>query len=375
VEAAVSACLARLEACRLGEAVPAFEELTSFSPESLDAALRQFSLSRRADAIPLLTILAERAPRKELRKAARRALYRLAQSGVEAPATPPRAMVERQPDRPVRAWISGIDGRGSRTLWIVFEVRYGQLSLCSVVVNDQAGIVEVTGGPISKKRLDSELKTLREKQGLPWVEAPAELAVGLVLEAIPLGPAPAEFAHWRQRFSGASSPGPSGRHWEIASLTEAARHDLTLVDHSAELLDLPELTGWFLDPGSVQSDAMTLLEARESRLVVSDQIKAEREAGITDRVIDREFSPEARARWARRLLEMAWIFHSTERPREAKIAYATALALEGSEKPPRQLPFVQALVRRGLEAATRVALGQLSAQEVSRVPQRRPAGR
>lgn len=370
MEAVVSACLARLEAL-LGEAVPAFEELAAFSPESLDTALRQFAQSRRADALPLLTSLAERAPRKELRKAARRALYRLAQSGVEAPPGAPRPTVGRQPERPVRAWLSGIDGSGSRAVWIVFEGSYRQLSLCSVVVNDQAGIVKAGGGGISKKWLEIELKAIRDTQKLPWMEAPAEVAVGLVEEALSLGPAPAEFARWRQFFSGVSDhPRPRAGHWETEPLAEEARQDQTLLDHSAELLDLPDLAGWFVDPGAVQSDAVNLLEARGSPIVVSDQIKAEREAGITDRVIDREFSPEARTRWARRLLEMAWIFHATERPREAKIAYATALALHDLEKPPRHLPFVKTLAQRGLELATRVALGQLSAQEVSRAPQR-----
>ena len=211
---------------------------------------------------------------------------------------------------------------------------------------------------------------MRERQEFPWVEAPVDLAVRLVAEALSLGPAPAEFARWRRYFSALPDhPEPGPYHQEMERLGEEARQDPTLMDHSAELLDLPELAGWFLDPDSVQSDAVNLLEARESRIVVSDQIKAEREAGITDRVIDREFGPDARARWARRLLEMAWIFNATEQLREAKIAYATALTLRDPEKSPRLLPFARTLVQRGLELATRVALGQMSAKEVTRNPQ------
>lgn len=370
MEAEVLACLARLEAS-LGEAAPAFDELSLFSPESLDAALRQLAQSRRRDALPLLTALAERAPRKEVRKAARRALYRLVQSGVELPPSAPRAMVERQPDRPVRAWVSGIDGSGSRALWILFEGRYGQISLCSVVLNDRAGIVDAAGGGISKRRLEAELQAMRERQAFPWVEAPVDLAARLVAEALSLGPAPPEFARWRRYFPAVSDhPELGAHHQEMERLEEEARRDPTLGDHSAELLDLPELAGWFLDPDSVQSDAVSLLEARESRIVVSDQIKAERETGIADRVIDREFGPDTRARWARRLVEMAWIFHATERPREAKIAYATALTLQDQEKSPRHLPFVGTLVQRGLELAAQVALGQLSAKDVTRNPER-----
>lgn len=369
MEAAVSACLARLEAS-LGEAAPAFAELAAFPPASLDTALRRFGQSHGADALPLLRTLADQAPHKELRKAARRTLYRLAQSGIEAPLAAPRSVVRREPHRPVRAWVSGIDGSGSRALWIVFEGGLGQLSLCSLVLSDQAGIVEVAGGAISKKRLDTELQAIRERQKLPWVEAPPELAVGLVAEARGLGPAPAGFARWRELFAEARAPGSGSVYPEIEPLIAEAGQDPTLVDHCAELLDLPELVGWFLDPTAVQSDAVSLLEARGSRIVVSDQIKAEREAAITECVIDREFTPEACGRWAHRLLEMAWIFHATGRPREAKIACATALALQDPEKPPRRLSFANTLAQRGLELAGRVALGQLSAQEVSRAPRR-----
>jgi hypothetical protein len=364
VEGAVSACLARLEAS-LDEATPAFDELAGFSSENLDSALRQLARSHGAAALPLLRAMAQQAPQRELRRVARRALYRLAQAGVEVPAAAPRPMVARQSDRPVRAWVSGIDGSGSRAIWIVFESGPGQLSLCSLIVNDQTGIVEVGGGAISKRRLEAELGALRETQKLPWVEIPADAAVGLVAEALRLGPAPAEFARWRSRFS---APDPSAADSRQLEIEEEARHDPTLLDHSAEILDLPELAGWFLDPAAVQSDAVSLLEARGSRIVVSDQIKAEREAAITDQVIDRELGSEASARWARRLLEMAWIFRATGRSRESKIASATAFAFQDLEKPPRLLPFARKLAQRGLELATRVALGQVSAQEVSRAP-------
>jgi hypothetical protein len=58
------------------------------------------------------------------------------------------------------------------------------------------------------------------------------------------------------------------------------------------LLDLPDLAGWLLDPEELQSDAVALLQTRESRLMVSDQIKAEREAALVDAVVERELAPQ-----------------------------------------------------------------------------------
>jgi hypothetical protein len=87
-----------------------------------------------------------------------------------------------------------------------------------------------------------------------------------------------------------------------------------------------------VDPGSIHEDALALLQARESRLVVSDQIKAEREAAIVDTVIDKQFPPEARRRWARRLSEMAFIFRATDREEPAQLAECVAAALADPDR-------------------------------------------
>jgi hypothetical protein len=128
------------------------------------------------------------------------------------------------------------------------------------------------------------------------------------------------------------------------------------------------MAGWFLDPETVQSDALEVQEARESRLVVSDQIKAERQEAILTRVVEREFTPEARRRWARRLADMAWIFGATDRPDQLALASAAAAAFAEPEVDPLRLPLARALAQRALEVASEVAAGRLRAADVSRKP-------
>ena len=207
---------------------------------------------------------------------------------------PARPVVEREPERATRAWISGIDGSGSRAVWIVFEGGFGGAALCSVIVNDVAGILEVAGGDVTKKRLERELAGLRASQKLPWVETDPARAVALVREALALHAAlgtspPTAFGRWQRSFDEAASGGPPAN-----PPAAPGEPDPEALDRSVELLDLPDLAGWFLDPEELQSDAVALLQTRESRLVVSDQIKAEREAAIIDAVVERELTPEAR---------------------------------------------------------------------------------
>jgi hypothetical protein len=344
----------------------ALAAMAALGPEDLDTALRAFAAEHGAAALPVLTTLAEQADRG-VRRAAKRALYRLSQRGVVAPPPPPpRPVVEREPERATRAWISAVDGTGSRAAWILFQGGFGGASLCSVIINDTAGILEAAGGEITKKRFERELAALRASQTLPWVEIDPARAVRLVGESLALHPGlgttpPPAFARWQGIFA-AAVPDDA----EAGAISAEA--DPGAVERSVALLDLPEFAGWFLDPGALQSDSVALLQTRESRLVVSEQTKAEREAAIVDGVVARELTPEARRRWARRLDEMAMILLATDHAEPAAWARAAAAALRDESREVGRHPFAVALARRGLEMATEVTLGRKKLTDVSRIP-------
>jgi hypothetical protein len=330
--------------------------------EALDAALRGFADAGGEATLPVIVALSDARP-GGVRRAAKRALYRLSQRGI-APArkAAPRPVVERRDERPLRAWISAIDGSGSRAMWLLFEGAFGGLELCSLIVNDVAGILEVAGGGITKKRLAAELAALRAAQKLPWVETEPARARGLVAEALALHQSlgtspPSGFARWRRHFEGLP-PAPA---------VVASDPDPALVARGAELLDAPEMAGWFLEPTEVQAEALELLQADESRLVVSDQVKGEREAALVARVVERELDDGARQRWARRLLEAALVFEATDRAELAAISRAVGGALDRPGDIVNQ-PFARALARRALEVAGEVATGRLSAATATRKP-------
>jgi hypothetical protein len=337
--------------------------LAAADADAVDDTLRAFAEAHGAAALPVLESLTSERTDRTLRRAARLAVYRLAQRGVHGPARPaPRPGVERRAERAVRAWLSGVDGSGSRAVWLLFEGAWGGQALCSLIVNDEAGVMDAAGGEISKKRLETELAALRASQKLPWVEVEPARALRIVGDAVALHRTrgttpPAAFARWERLFA------PT----EPASVSALAA-DPALVERAASLLELPELAGWFLDPEAVQGDALDLLQARESKLVVSDQIKAEREEAIVSRVVDRELGADARRRWARRLVDMAFIFRATDRPEPAALAEAAAAALADDAREARHQPFARALAQRGVDVAAEVALGRLSAADVSRKP-------
>ena len=338
--------------------------LKGLSEDVLDEKLRAFANEHGAGALPALSGLAERAADRAVRRAAKRALYRLSQRGVApAPAPPAAPVVRRGTPHAARAWLSGIDGSGSRAAWILCEGAYGGGALCSLILNDVVGITEVAGGDITKRRLEAELASLRAAQKLPWIETEPARALGLVAEALELHrqrgtSPPASYGRWQPFFAEIAPGGPP----------PVRATDPAFAERSVELLGLPEMAGWFLDPETVQSDALDLQEARESRLVVSDQIKAERREAILAHVIEREFTPEARRRWSRRFAEMAWILDATDRSEHAAIAAAAAAVFADDQAALARHPLARGLAQRALELAGEVAAGRLRAADVSRKP-------
>jgi len=308
-----------------------------------------------------------------VRKAARRALYRLdpaAAGAAPASGKPPTPIVRREAERVVQAWASSIDGTGARGVWLLVEGGLGGgLRLCSLLLSDTLGLVDAAGGPVTRKRLDAERAKLGGDDELRWVEIDPRHGVALVVETLAVhartgAPLPERFAPWRTLFEGAA---PAG------SAAAAAGADPALLERSTELLAERDLGGWFADPSVIQEQAVSLLELRDSKLVVPDQVKAEREAAIVDAVIARAFDDESRRRLARRLDEVALVFAGSGRGPAADLARAVAAALRDAEIEATRVPLLRAMAQRGLEVAGDVTLGRVRLEDVTRTPARPPA--
>jgi hypothetical protein len=348
-------------------ALPILGRCLTGRPERAVAAAQALGTLPLPEAADALEAAETRAATKDVRTAARRALYRLRQAGVDrrAPAPPPATPRIGLGE----AWVSAVDGTGGRGLWLTLTGPYGERTLLAAMLSDETGLVDFSSGAIPKKRVEERLRALRAESPLPWVAAPASWAwVTLVAAADRAramgGAVPAELDRWIERL-GTPMAEPAPIHTRLPAM---AAEDPTLLERSAALLALPELAGWFLDPTSVSSESVEWLQARESRLVVSDQIKAERLAALVDRIIETRFDAPARRLWQGRLEEQAYVLLELGRATEAAIAVAVARALANGADALRRIPFLRALVQRSLEIAGEVATGRLSAEAASRAP-------
>jgi hypothetical protein len=354
-----------------GAALPILRRCLGSRPERAVAAAQALGTLPQAEAAEALEAAEARATAKVVRTAARRALYRLRQAGVDRrPAAPP-------PTAPRiglgEAWMSAIDGTGGRGLWLTLTGPYGERTLLAAMVSDESGLLDFSSGAIPKKRVEERLRALQAESPLPWVAVPPGWTWATLVGAAERaratgGTVPPELDHWIERL-GRLPAEPAPIH---ARLPAPVAEDPALLEQSAALLARPELTGWFLDPASVASESVEWLQARESRLVVSDQIKAERLAALVDRIIETRFDPAARQLWRGRLEEQAYVLLALGHAHEAAMAVAVGRALADPERRLSRIPFFRALVERSLEIAGEVATGRLSAEAVSRAP-RAPA--
>ena len=374
--------------------------LATIPAGELEAALRWLARERGVDALPILrrclggrveravaaaqalgtlpvpaaaealeTVEAGTAP-KAVRTAARRALYRLRQAGVARPDAParPAAAARVTPDE---AWMSAIDGTGGRGLWLTLAGPYGERTLLAAIVSDETGLVDFSAGALAKRRVEERLRALRAESPLPWVAVPAGWAWAHLVAAADRArahghPVPAELTGWIARLG--IPPAEAAPIHALLPATAPATEERSLLERSAALLTLPEFTGWFLDPVSLASDALEWLQAQESRLVVSDQIKAERLAALVDRVIESRFDDATRRRWQARLEDQAYVLLALGRAPDAAMAVAVARALADRDTAPWRIPFFRALGERSLQIAGEVATGRVSASAASRAP-------
>jgi hypothetical protein len=282
---------------------------------------------------------------KHVRKAVKRALYRLQQRGIAAaaPPSPARAAPISSPVTPLEGYVSSVDGRGDQLVWLVRPQPGGVLHLFAVL-NDPEGLREVVLHSATRKALKTLQRELEQRHdvrlaAVDWRHADYLVrrafqwarAAGIRME----GDYPALRAQWSHEPAAETSP-----------LAPPAADEAAL-GRSAELLGEPEFRTWF----RTAEDLAPFLEefggVQESPLVLNPLQQQERYDEIIARAIDTTWGGEHRASWSRRLTEMARYLAATRRPARAAEAAAVAAALAG-DAAPRTIPFCEQLVRASL---------------------------
>ena len=305
----------------------------------------------RAAALRALEAGAARTGRKAVAKEARRALYRFAQRGVAVPGAAP-AETPRRPAAPgLEGYLSAIDGRGDRLVWLVRPRREGGLLVLTAVLNEPAGLRDVALAELPRKTLRRMERDLQARHHLRMVEADGAYCDALLGEGFARARAAGtagvgEYPTYRARLTSAA-PAPRDPPLATRVLGEHDDEPAASAAAGAALLDEPEFLTWRLERAILAPYLAEIAAARESPLVLSRPQQEERVRAVVAKALRELFGGEVGAAYRRRLEEMAYVLHATGRRVPALIALRTARALAAGATGGDGIPFFEELARRG----------------------------
>lgn len=328
-------------------------------PDADAAIVARLGAHPEAGAAAVLVELDRTGPPKSVRKEIRRALFRLQQRGVpvpkpEAEPAPPL----RPPAAPIEGYLSPSDGNGDQLLWLL-KPQPGGLAHLFAVVNDPAGMHEADLAEVSRKSVRAMREDLRRQNEIDMVPVDAaycdhRMALAHAWASARQAPVRGDYLRFRARLF--STPPREVPHPILAALgADAVGADPTALGEAAELLEEKEFRTWFLTEDAVRPYLEQIQQVSESPLLLSPQQQEERAAQVVDAAVAETFGGERQASTARRMLDMAWVFHATRRDAAARRALATALALRDGTRGGRGIPFCEALVRTSVAAHYRAA--------------------
>lgn len=348
-------------------ALPALAAVLHRDPAADLAIAHRLGAVASDDSAALLARLEREAPDKQVRKEAKRALYRLEQRGVRpvvAPAAPPQPATGPL----IEGYVSPLDGRGDQLVWLV-KPQAGGVAHLFAVINDPAGLREAAVSLISRKQLKAVRDELARKHDLRLVDIDWRYADFLMQRAFGWarasgerieGDYPALRAQLTRQPAATDLPPAVLARIDAAALASPA----ALLAGSAALLEEPELRTWFLAREQIAAYLAELEGVRDSPLVLNRAQQEERFEDIIGRAIDGLFDAAARPAWARRLYEMGYFFAATRRPERALQAAAVAQALDAAGAP-RDIAFCAQLVRASLAFYFQMAVQQAEEQQQS----------
>ncbi|MFN8545180.1 MAG: hypothetical protein U0807_13375 [Candidatus Binatia bacterium] len=296
---------------------------------------------------PALAALESRLANRVLRKVVRRALHRLRERGIAVPvAVPPSAPPPIAPPE-IEGWVTAVDGRGDRLVWLARTLPGGGTLLISVQLNEPAGLYDVHVAEVTRRQMRAARQSLERDTGLRLVTADWRPLDALCLEAHERTTEHAKHTDYRKVRVRLTSlpPTPTAELASTRAVAPSEEAATTLVARSAALLEQPEFRGWWPDPTAAEPFLQEIAAVRDSPIVLGELQQQERLRGVLAHAAGALYPP---AVVARRLRGTAYVLAETGRTEPATQALATAAALELRPDDAGDVPFIAALIQRAL---------------------------
>ena len=327
-----------------------------------EAEIASLLAQNTPEAAARLSDLAQATSDKNTRKAARRALYLLAQGGITPP---PSAPVPRVPNSDLartdlQAWASAFDGAGNRLLFLTWPgPDGGSPAFLQCLVSDTEGVRDIETRRISRKELAERLRGFEAQLEAGIALAPIEADYGRALlhQARALNQ-----QTWRAtppgfldvlRVIGSPPAAFSSSPIRDAIFRDDVHNDASLPRDPAALFALPWFDAWFLDINQVTgwlAPLQNLLTHPGKNDAVIQEVMADAARDGADRL----FATSLKGLYIHRLEESADILRRREQITPARQALFHADALREARTGSAS-PFAVLLIHRTMQAALEMA--------------------
>jgi hypothetical protein len=333
--------------------IPRLRELLGQRRETDLAAI--FCLGKILDiaAVELLNEIENGAADKELRKEARRSLFKLVQRGVPIPQKDdhrPAGAVPLFSHTPsVEAYMSPVDGGGGFLVWIAKPQPNHGLQVIQAMLHDRDGLRRIGGAQFRRKQLRKMIQEIKEQHGATMITIPSEYADHEIYQGYEKAKARGQTG--LENFHELRSVIATGKPKEqpppiYDKLNRNDVRDGPWREVSRRLLDEPELRYWVLTDEWLKAFLPQLQEAQTSRLVLNPAQKEERLAAIVRDAVRELCRGDNGKAFRHRMEIMALYFFETGRSDLAKLCLAVALQVGDGDPGPLDVSFLTGLVQK-----------------------------
>ena len=306
---------------------------------------------------------------KSLRRSLHRSAYKLSQKGIAVERPQAQAQSILAPIEP-EGYLSSMDGRGDRLVWLLKPRTGGGLQYLSALINEPDGMRSIEAAEVNRKGIKLAQEDLAARYQIHLVEAPWQYCDFLMHEGYERANArnassgqagQTENAEVAQQMSPTIEAYPAMRSHIVSSPAEkiavplpasldreAIAADEALLATSSQLFEEPELQRWLLDHDQAHVYVDKLGQAQDSPLVLNKYQQQDRAQTVIDEALGDVFAHGKAQTYARRLEETAFHLAATSRLDSAKRALAVSIALQQSEQGGKGIPFCQELIQQSI---------------------------
>jgi hypothetical protein len=324
-------------------------------PEIAARMIDELSNLSSLEVARLLQRLLETPCHKKIRKTIKRSLYRLKSKGITVEDVLPgkeSSIFRPLQAEPPRGFGGPFDFLGRRFLMLVIPHTGRGLTVGQGIVGDTEGLVDFSGGEMTRKRFKPFFEEIQKGAPFSLVEMEPSY-VGFLFArasqfALDQGKTPLqEYLQLKKEVESVKKEYEESLIYSFIETDEIEGNDRFL-NRGGDLLKTDLFGSWKIGEEEIRPYANEVWEAEESKLVLNQAQKEARFQEIYQRVLSDLFPEERKSLYRRRMEEMAYYLFKSGKEEEAKVSLAVAIDLK---KPPNLIqpnPFLFQLVVKSI---------------------------